>query len=45
MNAFLLYLYYTVLDGDYANDYLTHMPHIAREYAYIIGKIIADILP
>ncbi len=31
-------------DGDYMNDWLTHMPKIVRGPLSQIGKIVADLL-
>jgi hypothetical protein len=44
IGAILYYLYFVILDGDWLNDWLTHMPPTVRAIMEHIGKIIDAIL-
>lgn len=39
--ALALYLHHTATDGDYLNDWLTHLPAELAAQALTVGRIIA----
>jgi hypothetical protein len=41
LQALILYLYYTALDGDWANDWLTHMPEGLQPTVQALGQLLA----
>ena len=42
--AIFYYLYFVVADGDWLNDWLTHMPMWLRPIMEYIGKVIDALL-
>lgn len=44
MHAFLLYLAAVADDGDYQNDFLTHLPELVQPYVLALGYLLAAIL-
>jgi hypothetical protein len=43
MTAFLAYLAAVLDDGDYLNDWLTHLPAIVRPVVLALGQLIAAV--
>lgn len=44
MAAFLAYLAAVLTDGDTLNDWLTHLPTIARPLVLALGQLLAAII-
>ncbi len=44
IHAILCYIYYVLVDGDWANDFLTHIPLTLRPFWLIVGHLIAYVM-
>lgn len=44
MQAFINYITFVIEDGDWLNDWLTHIPETVRLYVRIVGYILAKLL-
>lgn len=42
--SFILYIVEILQDGDYENDWLTHLPAILRPLIWSLGRFLATIL-
>ncbi len=41
IHAILCYIYDVLVDGDWANDFITHIPSEMRSFWLVIGHLIA----
>jgi hypothetical protein len=44
MTALLLYVAAIAQDGDWQNDWITHLPHVIRPSVLVLGHLLALIL-
>lgn len=40
-DTLIAYLAAILADGDYTNDWLTHLPHIIRPYVLFVGYLVS----
>ena len=40
---YIMYLLIVLTDGDYLNDWLTHMPADVATYAEVIGRFVSTV--